>query len=146
MHRCPDCGAEQRAGESCEECFHALLAFEAERPEAFGAVHHLTVACYYVQHPRGYSSATLRAWRELIADALDDTASVAQLRARNERRFGGAARVREPNASPPEAWPREWNCHVADVIRPGESLAVGDYVRRARAWAESVRATLDAGG
>jgi hypothetical protein len=144
VDRCPDCGADQRAGASCEECFHALLAYEAERPEAFGAVHHLTVACFYLQQPRGYAHATLRAWRELVADALDGRATVAQIRARNDREFGGANKVHDAGAEPPATWPGAWPLHVGEVIRPGETPSIEDYVRRARAWAGAVRATLDA--
>lgn len=144
--RCSDCNAEQPGAESCESCFHALLAFEAERPAAFGAVHHLTVSCYSLQHPRGYAHATLNAWRALVADVLDGTATVAQLRARAADAFHGSTRTREPGAVPPAWWPREWPLHVRDVIRPGELPSIEEYVSRAREWAESVRATLDASG
>jgi len=106
MPNCLDCGADNPADESCQDCFHALLAYEAERPEAFRAVHHLTVSCFYLQHPRGYAAATLRAWRELVADALDARVNVAQIRARNEREFGGATKVREAGNDAPANWPR----------------------------------------
>lgn len=139
MGHCTECG-----GESCEDCFHALLAYEAERPEAFGAVHHLTVSCFYLQHPRGYAHTTLRAWRELVSDALEVRTNVAQIRARNEREFGGATRVRDAGSEAPATWPRNWPLHVCDVIRPGDTPSVDDYVRRARDWAAAVRATLDA--
>jgi hypothetical protein len=139
---CPDCGAEQPAGASCEQCFHALLAFEAERPEAFGAVHHLTVACYSLQHPRGYSRAALNAWRDLVSDSLDGDATVAQIRARVGQEFRDRATVREAGALPPDSWPREWRCHVQQVIRPGEDLEVREYVARARDWAHTIRAAL----
>lgn len=144
MSPCPDCGAPQPAGESCEDCFHALLAFEAERPAAFGAVHHLTVSCFYLQHPRGYAPATLRAWRQLVADALDGRTNVGRIRARNASEFGGGSKVREAGAAPPLDWPREWPLHVRDVFVPGHAPTIDDYVRSARAWASAVRATLDA--
>lgn len=142
--RCEQCGADQPHGASCEECFHALLAFEAERPEAFGAVHHITVSCYSLQHPRGYTRAALNAWRALIADALDGRASIAQFRARAGEDFRGAVRIREPGESPPAWWPRDWPLHVRDLIRPNELPSLDAYVARAREWAGAIRSVLDA--
>ncbi len=44
--RCPECGAPDSA---CEARFHELLALEFEEA-GYGAVHHLTVATYMLQH------------------------------------------------------------------------------------------------
>jgi hypothetical protein len=51
---CADCGAPAAEGETCRGMFDQLLAHEYALPEAFGAVHHLPVAVYSLQHPRGY--------------------------------------------------------------------------------------------
>ena len=90
---CDQCGAVHDDGADCESCFHALLAYENERPAAFGAVHLLTVATYYLQHPAGYTHEALAHWRELIAKSLDG-ASVRQLRELSGKRFAGSKRVR----------------------------------------------------
>lgn len=143
--RCAECGAPQPDGATCRDCFHALLAYEAERPAAFGAVHHLTVATYFLQHPRGYGAEVLRAWRALLADALDDRVSIDELRRRHGRQFEGSTKVRSPDAEAPRDWPAAWPLHVVDVLDPREPLpAVDDYVARARSWAAATRATLDA--
>lgn len=118
--------------------------YENERPAAFGAVHHLTVATYYLQHPTGYSHETLAHWRETVARSLDGTATVRELRDLAGRRFAGAKRVREEGQSAPNWWPRAWPRTVQSVFTPETSLDIDAYVIRAREWAHATRATLDA--
>jgi uncharacterized protein DUF5946 len=140
--RCAECGAAQTADTRCLDCFHALLAFENERPPAFGAVHHLTVACYYLQHPTGYAPATLEMWRQLLADSLSGRATVKQLLERARRKFEGPTRAREPGAAAPPGWPAEWPMTGGDVIRPDETPSIEAYVGRAMAWARATSDTL----
>jgi hypothetical protein len=143
---CDQCGAVYDDGADCESCFHALLAYENERPAAFGAVHHLTVATYYLQHPAGYTRETLAHWREILARSLDGTASVRELRELAARRFAGAKRVRQENATVPDWWPRVWPATIQSVLTPDTAveLDVDTYVDRAREWARQSRAALDA--
>jgi hypothetical protein len=51
---CPECQGVWLAGNTCSVCFNLMLAWEFEHPEA-ASVHHLTVLCYYLQHPSMYS-------------------------------------------------------------------------------------------
>jgi len=145
MNVCGDCGAVQPKGAACLSCFHALLAYENERPPAFGAVHHLTVATYYLQHPRGYTSDVLRAWRDLLSDALDagGRANPRDFLRRASRDFSGPIRVRDPEATPPEWWPRQWTMTIQSVITPDEVIEVEEYVARARQWAAETRGALE---
>lgn len=141
---CAECGASQADGVSCRACFEALLAFENERPPVFGAVHHLTVACYFLQHPAGYVPAALDGWRELIAESLDDGETPRQMSTRMRRRFDGAKRVRDPSAVTPAWWPRVWPMTVRHVLSPAEpSPTAAEYMERARRWAAETRAALD---
>lgn len=55
MTTCPLCGAVYPANETLLDRFHRCLVLEYEQPHAYGAVHHLLVLCYAVQH-RGYST------------------------------------------------------------------------------------------
>jgi hypothetical protein len=139
--RCAECGAAQ-AGGACIECFHALLAFENENPPAFGAVHHLTVACYYLQHPAGYALPALEMWRTMVADSLAGRATVEEMLRRARKRFEGAARARVPGATAPRGWPSRWPMTVTAVLRPDERLTSPEYIDRAMAWARSTHATL----
>lgn len=141
---CESCGALSVAGETCRDCFDALLAFENERPPAFGAVHHLTVPCYFLQHPAGYSMEILGEWRSALADILDRGTPASELQARVAKRFAGAKRVREVGARPPAWWPAVWPMSVHNVLRPDQRPSVPEYVARARNWASATRAALDA--
>ena len=66
LNPCPECGA---ADSVCETRFHECLTREFEDP-AYGAVHHLTVAAYMLQHS---SKLTREGWlheRELLKEFL----------------------------------------------------------------------------
>jgi hypothetical protein len=144
MSSCADCGSVQEADASCQQCFEALLAFEYERPVAFGAVHHLTVASFYLQHPRGHSLDALDAWRDVLTESIHGKRTPRDVLARMAARFEGARRVRDLDAATPEWWPNAWPMTVRDVLAPNRDLPTMDeYVERARAWAESVRKCLD---
>jgi len=123
--------------------FEELLAHEYAFPPAFGAVHHLTVAAYSLQHPRGYSHDAIRMWRMIVADSLDGLSSPDEFLVRARAQFSGGLRVREPGAEPPDGWPRTWPVTVADVITPlGETPDADGHIDRVRRWAASIRATL----
>lgn len=140
---CEECGAEYQAGTDCLACFHALLAFENERPAAFAAVHHLTVATYYLQHPRGYTADALSFWRDAVRSSLEGTTSQRQMLRRASSKFEGATRVREPTAVAPEWWPRKWPVTVQNVLQPGEVVGVEEYLERARRWARETSGSLE---
>ena len=141
--RCAQCGAVAAPEQQCEACFHALLAYENERPAAFAAVHHLTVPTYYLQHPAGYTTEVLHLWHAMLAEILDGRATPPELLQRARRQFDGAKRVRDPGAAAPAWWPRVWPVTVQSVLKPEETPAVGEYVARAKAWAAATRRALD---
>ena len=141
MTPCPDCGAPIADRDTCRTLFERLLAHEYAFPPAFGAVHHLTVAAYSLQHPRGYSHDAMRMWRVIIAESLDGLSTPANFLERARAHFTGGVRVREPGAEPPDGWPRSWPVTAADVAGSPDAATHIDLVRR---WAAAVRATLDA--
>jgi hypothetical protein len=143
MSDCAECGSVEEPGAGCKECFEGLLAYEFERPVAFGAVHHLTVASYYLQHPRGYSLDALAAWRQVLDDALVAKRPPSEIMKAMSARFEGATRVRDRDAARPAWWPEAWPVTIRDVFNPnGEPPTVEAYVERARAWATSISQTL----
>ena len=77
---CPECGASNSA---CESRFHECLAKEFEYP-AYGAVHHLTVTAYMLQHS---SQLTREGWlheRDLLREFLVENKPSAFIRNRNK--------------------------------------------------------------
>ena len=124
--------------------FDELLAHEHAFPAAFGAVHHLTVAAYSLQHPRGYSHDAIRMWRVMVGESLDGVSTPDDFLLRARMQFSGGVRVREPGSQPPEGWPHRWPVTVADVVVPvGEAADAGGHIDRVRRWAGSIRETLD---
>ncbi len=144
MVACPDCGAAIADDGSCRSLFEALIAHEYAFPTSFGAVHHLTVAAYYLQHPRGYSRAAIRGWHTIISESLDGSATPAEFLRRARARSREGVRIRERGAAPPEGWPRGWPMTVADVVVPLRGIPDADgHISRVRQWAACIRTTLD---
>ncbi len=140
---CPECGASVAEGESCRDNFHALLALEAQVPEAAGALPHFyAVACYALQHPEGmgYTERALADLRVGVGEALDGRAGIAQLRERARRVASGGRVMRKPGDEVPRWRVERWPMTVADVCAGG----VEGYAERVAEWARSIRRALDA--
>lgn len=140
MTQCEDCGASVAEGSTCRGMFEQLLAHEYAFPEAFAAVHHVTVATYSLQHPRGFSRDAIRMWQVIIGESLDGLSTPENFLERARAHFVRGLRVRQPGAEPPEGWPRVWPVTVADVVAPpDEEPSAGAHVERVLAWARSAR-------
>ena len=77
---CPDCGAPEM---TCDARFHEFLVKEFE-DAGYGAVHHLTVATYMLQHS---SNLTREGWlyeRELLREFLVENKPPAFIRKQNK--------------------------------------------------------------
>lgn len=61
INTCSECGATLTSGRSCQDYFDALLAKEYSNAE-YGAVHHISVPAYMLQHP---SQLSRRGWLEM---------------------------------------------------------------------------------
>src|SRR5919108_6330760 len=66
MMNCPECGAPNSA---CETRFHEFLIKEFENP-SYGAVHHLTVTAYMLQHSSKLSREGWLHERDLLREFL----------------------------------------------------------------------------
>jgi hypothetical protein len=90
-HRCPQCGAQFPAGESCRDRFDLCLAKEFEQPTSYGSVHHLTVACYMLQHNLYSREAWLEA-REMVAQFIHQGITPEDARRQSRKRFDSSQR------------------------------------------------------
>jgi len=77
---CPECDAAEAA---CESRFHECLGFEFEDP-GYGAVHHLTVAAYLLQHSSKLSREGWLHERELLKEFLVENKPPAFIRQQNK--------------------------------------------------------------
>jgi hypothetical protein len=138
--RCPECGALQPDGRKCEQDFHQCLFWEQEFPET-GAVHHLLVLCYHVQHAGLYSREGLAEGKQLLVEFVERGAAPAEVRRRSRQRLDSGNRNWKIKAGADSRGsyehPVAWSVTLADVVRGGPQA----YCENVRAWA---RASLDA--
>lgn len=135
-YACPSCGAIHDDDRRCIDDFHQMLYWESEDP-ARGAVHHLMVLCYHLQHPELYSADGLRGALELLEQFVGQGLSPEQVRRQTRSRVDSAKRdwtvtAREGDRGAYDP-PVRWKMTAADVVRAGPDA----YVASVGAWAEA---------
>ena len=129
---CPECGAPDAA---CEARFDECLALEFS-DAAYGAVHHLTVAAYMLQHS---SKLTREGWlyeRNLLREFLIENKSPAFIRQQNKDLVDSGKRtfkIRSTDGAP-VIYKTTWTKTILDIRMDN----AGDYCEDVRAWAKSV--------
>jgi hypothetical protein len=129
---CPECGAPDVA---CETRFHECLAFEFQDP-SFGAVHHLTVTAYMVQHS---SQLTREGWlhqRELLHQFIVEDKPPAFIRQQNKDLVDSGKRTFKIKSTDgrPVIDKSTWAKTILDV----QTENADDYCSGVTAWAKSV--------
>jgi len=140
MNRCPQCGAEYAAGEDCGNRFNLCLAKEYENPSAYGAVHHLTVICYMLQH-NVYSHEGWLGARELLRQFMQQGITPSESRKHTCNELDGERR--KWNVTKGARFPKfgsiSWTRTVADVRLDSPETYCADV----RLWATSVLAETE---
>ncbi len=129
---CPECGAKN-AG--CQARFDEFLALEFT-DAAFGAVHHLTVAAFMLQHS---SRLTREGWlheRRLLKEFLIENKPPALLRAENRDAVDSGKRTFKIKSveGRPVLSKTSWRTTIMDV-QPGNADA---YCQSITGWAKAV--------
>lgn len=127
--KCDLCGAEQPVDDSCSQRFGRLLALEYENSTTYGAVHHLTVPCYMLQHNE-YSRGAWLVAREMVEQFVKASATPDSLRHTFQRqsrdrtwRITGGPKLAEFGAI-------RWTCSIMDVrFDDGPSIYHSDITR-----------------
>lgn len=137
LPKCPDCGADWTRGLSCTNFFHQMLFWESEWPE-LGAVHHLMVLCYHLQHPNLYSQAGLEHAAGLLHDFVIGGLTTEEVRRRQREMLSSTNRTWKVASTTSDRGkydrPIAWKIIAADVVAGGPD----EYVENVRAWAASV--------
>jgi len=128
---CPECGATER---KCKAHYHACLAKEFEDPR-YGAVHHLTVATYMLQHS---SQLTREGWlyeRELLREFLVENKPPALVRVQNRDSLDSLRREFKivSRDGRPLIRRAQWTMTILDVSLKDAAA----YCRGVEAWARS---------
>ena len=132
MPPCPECGA---ADSACEARFHECLALEFS-DTAYGAVHHLTVAAYMLQHS---SRLTREGWlheRNLLREFLVENKPPAFSRRQNRDLVNSGKRAFKIKSTDGKPIIRKtvWTKTILDIRMEDAK----DYCEDVTAWAKSV--------
>lgn len=132
MKNCPECGA---AVSACETRFHECLALEFS-DVAYGAVHHLTVAAYMLQHS---SKLTREGWlyeRKLLREFLVENKVPTFIRQQNKELVDSGKRTFKINSrdGKPVISKCEWTMTILDIQMDN----IQGYCEEVTAWAKSV--------
>lgn len=140
MEACPQCGARLPSGDSCQQRFDQCMALEYESPAAFGAVHHLTVTCYMLQHNAYARDAWLQA-RTMLAQFVRDGVTPAAMRQQKLTELDGGRRTWHitRGAKLTEFATIDWTRTIADVRFDDCEIYCADVTR----WALSVLADTE---
>lgn len=136
--RCSECGAVWHGGITCLDHFHQMLAWEFESPGDAGAVHHLTVLCYNLQHPSVYSPDALIEAKALLARYVVDGVSPQQIRSEYQETLDSGTRSYKIRGNPDSygtyAHPVNWKTTIKHITAGG----LDGYCKRVEDWAKSV--------
>ena len=142
---CPECGAVWQEGQTCQDHFHQMLAWEHEKP-ANWAVHHLMVLCYHLQHPALYSPEGLRGAIRLLDDFVGHGLTPEQMRKRDRAVVDSSQRAWKITARSDSHGvydrPVDWTMTAANVIEHG----IDNYCDSVRTWARSMYESLESAG
>jgi len=131
---CPECGAPMVNGRTCREIYEELLDLESQDPDGAGSVHSLSVLCYVLQHPHGYSDSALSWGVTSLKDILEN----GQIRDEQRGRFKGLSRIfrRRPRwlgGSRP-MMPDRWQMTIDQVYRADPR----GHPQRVQCWARAI--------
>jgi len=132
LNACPECGAADNA---CEARFYECLALEFS-DAGYGAVHHLTVAAYMLQHS---SQLTREGWlheRKLLREFLVENKLPAFIRRQNKNLVDGGKRTFKIKSRDevPVVSKSTWTKTILDVRLENAD----DYCADVTVWARSV--------
>ncbi|MCL4871458.1 MAG: hypothetical protein KJ063_21060 [Anaerolineae bacterium] len=111
------------------------MALEFENPTVFGAVHHLTVACYMLQH-NGYSRDVWLEARNMVAQFVHDGVMPAEMRRRGRSRLDSGHRTwsMSKGAKLAEFAAIVWSRTIADIRLDNPEIYCHDVTQ----WAMSI--------
>ena len=142
MSKCTECGAVRSDESTCQDDFYQMLYWENETP-GHGAVHHLMVLCYHLQHPSLYSQDGLAAARRLLVDFVVKGLEPEQVRKQNRDKVDSGKRAWKIKANAGSAGsyphPVAWRITAADVVGRGAN----HYLDSVREWAQSIYDELE---
>lgn len=136
---CPECGAQATPETNCQSVFDEFLALEFTDP-GYGAVHHLTVAAYMLQHSSKLSRAGWLSMRQLLIEFLLENKSPLEVRKQNRSVVDSSNRTWKISTrnNQPVIGKLRWTKTILDVRHETAAQYCADIAAWARASLEDV--------
>ena len=142
---CPECEAVWQMGVTCLDHFHQMLFWENEDPQR-GAVHHLMVLGYHLQHPSLYAPDGLEYSLQLLADFVEHGVSPQQVRKQRRSAVDSGKRKWKIRARTglhgAYRRPVRWSMTAQDVVNAGAE----HYIESVQQWVRAILADLRLSG
>jgi uncharacterized protein DUF5946 len=143
---CSKCGAPLERGKECIEYFNQMLAWDFADFKVAGRIHHLTVLCYYLQHPKKYSREGLKESLKMLQDIVESKLSVEELYKKQSNVFSSEKRDWHVEGTEENhgEYSRniKWSMTAADIIKSG----VTTYPKRVEEWSKAIYEELRKSG
>ena len=132
--KCPECGAENTGGITCEAHYHECLVKEFT-DAGFGVVHHLTVAAYMLQHSSKLSRQGWLETRRLLREFLIEHTPPVGIRRQNKDNVDSGKRNWKISSKDGKAKINrtEWTKTILEVSLKNAEAYCADIT----AWAQS---------
>lgn len=143
MNNCTECGAPDGV---CQARFDEFLALEFT-DAGYGAVHHLTVAAYMLQHSSKLTPAGWLEMRSLLREFLVEAKPPAFIRKQNKQKVDSGKRSFKfkSQTGQPVIAKSAWTKTICDVRASGPAAYCADVTEWARsALVESEEITIPA--
>lgn len=143
---CIECGGKLFDGKACKDYFEEMITWDFEDFMGAGSVHHLTVLCYNLQHPKLYSKRGLKDAKEFLTEFVLQKSSFEEHDKRNRERLSSSVRDWKISGTVEDYGEYdndfEWTIHASDITIQGKE----GYEERVQLWAESVYKDLKNSG
>lgn len=143
---CQECGTQLHNVNKCSEYFDQMIAWDFSDFTSVGKFHHLTVLCYYLQHPTHYSQEGLNEAVRILQAVVENKLSDKDLYKMESERFSSHKRSWSITGSKGTYgnYSREinWSMTVFNVVKDG----ITKYPERIQRWADTIYSDLKRNG
>lgn len=143
---CSECGTRLQVGKECRDYFNQMLEWDFANPIVFGQVHHLTVLCYYLQHPSQYSVKGLKKAIHILQKVVENNLSDTDIYQEESDIFSSSNRNWSVTGShndfgkyTPEI---KWTLTVSEIVKDG----IAKYPQQVKEWSRAIYTDLKVTG
>ena len=138
---CPECGAKVLYGQTCIDYFHACMEKEFTDAE-YGAVHHLTVPTYMLQHPSQLSRQGWLEMRKILVEFVIEGKSIPEMRLQVRTSADSSKRVFSFRKGEPIVFSNVvWSRTIADICLDEAMTYCADITALAQSVVTDTEAT-----